>query len=153
MTVAPPPMEARIASPFVLSVIMTGMVGFGTVGSSPMVPGKPATLLVMSTPSAPAAWALATLLLKLHVPRSMSAILPDRAVAMEPQPFGGLVTARSPVTSPVAARSGGKTASLAALTPARAAGALTTSPLTTAALSSDAATLRARADDAGELVT
>src|SRR5207247_5099353 len=39
--------------------------------------GSPATLLMMRTPTAPAALAFATFWLKVHVPRSMIANLPE----------------------------------------------------------------------------
>src|SRR5262245_15264136 len=68
--------DARNAAPLSLLII--------TAGKSSLKPavlaiamGSPATLLMMRTATAPAAFALATFWLKVHVPRSMSARLPE----------------------------------------------------------------------------
>ena len=143
--------DARPMVNKVIATIIAGTVGLGSVPSSPIVMGNPATLLVMTTPMAPAVPALRTLVLKEQLPRSMRATLPlTPEIAV--QPLLGVETARSPVMSPVSERFGGKAASVAASMPAMAGGELTTRPLITAALSTDAATLRARAEEAGELV-
>src|SRR5438876_8165439 len=68
--------DARSAAPS-FKLIMTA----GILSSKPavlaMAIGSPATLLIMSTATAPAALAFATFWLKVHVPRSIIASLPE----------------------------------------------------------------------------
>src|SRR4029077_599745 len=75
------PDARRAAPPF--RPIMTA----GILSSNPLVRaiaiGSPATLLIMSTPTAPAALAFATFWLKVHVPRLIIASLPDAPEKLE----------------------------------------------------------------------
>src|SRR6266536_598691 len=69
------PDERRSAPSF--RPIMTAGRSSPPSPSLAMAVGSPATLLIISTPTAPAAIALRTLVLKVHVPRSMIASLPE----------------------------------------------------------------------------
>src|SRR4029450_4097438 len=68
--------DARSAAPSFLPIMTAGRSS-----SKPAVlaiaMGSPATLLMMTTPTAPAALAFATFWLKVHVPRSMIASFPE----------------------------------------------------------------------------
>src|SRR6476646_8373029 len=78
--------DARNAAPSFLLIITAGMSS-----SNPAVLaialGSPATLLMMTTATAPAAFALAIFWLKVHVPRSISASLPEAPGSTLAQPF------------------------------------------------------------------
>src|SRR5262249_6862049 len=72
--------DARRAAPSFRPIMTAGMLS-----SNPLVRaiaiGSPATLLIMSTRTAPAALAFATFWLKVHTPRLIIASLPDAPVA------------------------------------------------------------------------
>src|SRR5262249_8828667 len=68
--------EDRRAAPSLL-LIMTAGRSSPPPPSFAMAMGSPATLLITTTPTAPAAIALRTFVLKVHPPRSMSANLPE----------------------------------------------------------------------------
>src|SRR5215469_7761541 len=78
--------DARRAAPSFRPIMTAGILS-----SNPLVRaiavGSPATLLIMSTPTAPAAFAFATFWLKVHAPRSIIASLPDVPVATPVHPF------------------------------------------------------------------
>src|SRR5215469_9866587 len=71
--------DARKAAPSFRPIMTAGILS-----SNPLVRaiaiGSPATLLITSTPTAPAAFAFATFWLKVHVPRLIIASLPDAPV-------------------------------------------------------------------------
>src|SRR5438128_6902956 len=68
--------DARSAARSFLPIITAGRLSPPSP-SFAMAIGSPATLLITSTPTAPTAIALRTLVLKVHVPRSMIASLPE----------------------------------------------------------------------------
>src|SRR5450756_844742 len=84
------PLAARAAPSTSLSMA-AGMVGWFGVPSCPMIMGSPMMLLTMSTPTAPAVWALWILMLKEQVPRTITAIWPVSGVEIAVHPFAGVV--------------------------------------------------------------
>ncbi len=80
--------------------------GMVMVASVPEIPGGglPATLSAMMTPIAPAFWAFFTLTTKLQTPRSISAILPRRLVAIAEQPSVAVDSPPGPSSSASLAR-------------------------------------------------
>src|SRR5215472_11928105 len=78
--------DARRAAPSFRPIMTAGILS-----SNPLVRaiaiGSPATLLIMSTPTAPAALAFATFWLNVHVPRLIIASLPDAPVETLVHPF------------------------------------------------------------------
>src|SRR5207248_10971766 len=108
---------ARMALPSSSSIMRLGMViGVVMLVSSPMPAGGPATLLTMTTAIAPLAWAFLTLVLKVQLPRLMSAIRPVRSSVIAVQPSSGVVAWRSAVIGE--GTPGPKTALAAGLVPA-----------------------------------
>jgi len=73
------------------------------VASAPAMPKTPApgALFRMMTPRAPASWAFLTLVVKLHVPRLMRAILPVTSAPLvrAEQPLAGALATTVPETS------------------------------------------------------
>src|SRR5262249_1469671 len=77
--------DARRAAPSFFPIITAGRLS-SKPAVLPISVGSPATLLIMRTATAPAAFALATFWLKLHVPRLMSASLPEAPGSTLAQP-------------------------------------------------------------------
>ena len=68
-------------APSLRETMAAGIWGTGVVPSWPGADGSPATLLTISTPMAPACSALRTLVVKVQLPRSTSAIFPATSAA------------------------------------------------------------------------
>src|SRR5438093_882643 len=77
--------EALNAAPSLLPIITAGRSS-SNPSVLPIAVGSPATLLMTSTPTAPAAFAFATFWLKVHAPRSMIASLPEAPGSTRVQP-------------------------------------------------------------------
>src|SRR5205085_5488242 len=78
--------DARNAAPSFSPIITAGMLSLKPLVRAIAV-GSPATLLTITTPTAPALFALATFWLKVHVPRLMIATLPEAAFETLVQPL------------------------------------------------------------------
>src|SRR5258707_15086148 len=76
MVDALPPRPVSVV-PVFRETITPGIVGWFAVPSRAIAIGGPPTLLRMTTPTAPAFWALRILVENEHVPRAISAIVPD----------------------------------------------------------------------------
>src|SRR5437016_626328 len=83
MLVAP---DARNAAPSDLPIMTAGILSSKPAERAIAV-GSPATLLTTSTPTAPAAFALATFWLNTQLPRLMTATLPAAATSTDTQPL------------------------------------------------------------------
>src|SRR5262249_20289287 len=99
--------DARRAAPSFRPIMTAGRLSRNPAVLA-MAIGSPATLLIMSTPTAPAALAFATFWLKVHVPRLIIARLPEAPVATLMHPFdavskrvyGPARGAKSPTAAP-----------------------------------------------------
>src|SRR5215468_11239744 len=78
--------DARNAAPSFLLIITAG-ISSSNPAVLPIALGSPATLLMMTTATAPAAFALAIFWLNVHAPRSISASLPEAPGSTLAQPF------------------------------------------------------------------
>src|SRR5262249_35547374 len=99
--------DARRAAPSFRPIMTAGRLSRNPAVLA-MARASPATLLIMSTPTAPAALAFATFWLKVHVPRLIIARLPEAPVATLMHPFdavskrvyGPARGAKSPTAAP-----------------------------------------------------
>src|SRR6266567_5293548 len=82
---------ALIVFPSACVIIAEGIVIEGS--EPPIGIGLPAALLTTTTPTAPAFWAFLTFTVKLQLPRSTSAIRPDKALAFVSDEQASMVTA------------------------------------------------------------